>query len=155
MSKRTRSIAKGAIAGLVGGIVGTAVKYAVEKAYPPRVHGEEPEQAALPADKPSATSLKFRQSPITRQAAHWSIGAATGAAYGAVAELYPPATAKLGANFGVAMVALSHDSTLPIIKLATRPEPQTTREKTSELASYIAYGVVTETVRRIVRRMIA
>jgi putative membrane protein len=153
VSKRTRSIAKGAIAGLIGGIVGTAVKYAVEKAYPPRVHGE-PEQAAMPADKLSATSLKLRQSP-TRQAAHWSIGAATGAAYGAVAELYPPATAKLGANFGVAMVALSHDSTLPIIRLATRPEPQTTREKTSELASYIAYGVVTETVRRIVRRMIA
>jgi putative membrane protein len=153
VSNRTRSIAKGAIAGLIGGIVGTAAKYAVEKAYPPRVHGE-PESTALPANKPSTTSLKLRQSLVTRQAAHWGIGAATGAAYGAVAEFYPPATAKLGANFGVAMVALSHDSTLPIIKLATRPEPQTTREKTSELASYIAYGVVTETVRRIVRRMI-
>ena len=154
MSNRTRSIAKGAIAGLIGGIVGIAAKYAVEKVYPPRVHGEA-ESAALRTDKLSSTSLKLRQSPIAKQAAHWGIGAATGAAYGAVAELYPPATAKLGANFGVAMVALSHDSTLPIIRLATRPEPQTTREKTSELASNIAYGVATETVRRIVRRMIA
>jgi tetrahydromethanopterin S-methyltransferase subunit D len=31
VSKRTRSIVKGAIAGLLGGIVGTAAKYAVER----------------------------------------------------------------------------------------------------------------------------
>jgi putative membrane protein len=152
VSKR-RSIAKGVIAGLIGGIVGTAAKYAVEKAYPPRVHGE-PEPAALLADKLSSEPLKVRQRPVTKQAVHWSIGAATGAAYGAVAEFYPPATAKQGANFGIAMVALSHDSTLPLLGLATKPKPETTREKTSELVSHIAYGVATETVRRIVRWMI-
>jgi putative membrane protein len=153
VSKRTRSIVKGAIAGLLGGIAGTAAKYAVEKVYPPRVHGE-PEPAALIADELSETSLKLNQGPVAKQTVHCGIGAATGAAYGAVAEFYPPATAKQGANFGIAMVALSHDSTLPIIGLATKPKPETTREKTSELASHIAYGIVTETVRSIVRRMI-
>jgi putative membrane protein len=53
------------------------------------------------------------------------------------------------------MVALSHDSTLPLMGLASKPKPQTTREKTSEMVSHIAYGVVTETVRSIVRRMMA
>jgi putative membrane protein len=153
VSKRTRSIAKGAIAGLIGGIVGTAAKYAVEKMYPPRVHGEL-EPAALIADQISETSLQIKQKPVSKQGVHWAIGAATGAAYGAVAEFYPSATAKQGANFGIAMVALSHDSTLPLIGLATKPKPETTREKTSELASHIAYGVATETVRRIVRWMI-
>jgi putative membrane protein len=143
---------KGAIAGLLGGIAGTAAKYAVEKAYPPRVHGE-PEPAALIADELSE-SLRLKQDPIAKQTVHWGIGAATGAAYGAVAEFYPPATAKQGASFGIAMVALSHDSTLPIIGLATKPKPETTREKISELASHIVYGIATETVRSIVRRMI-
>lgn len=153
MSKRSRSIVKGAIAGLLGGIVGTAAKYAVEKVYPPRVHGE-PEPAALVGDKLSEMSLQRNQGLVAKQAVHWGIGAATGAAYGAVAELYPPATSKQGASFGIAMVALTHDSTLPVFGLATKPEPQTKREKTSELASHIAYGVVTETVRSIVRRLI-
>jgi putative membrane protein len=154
VSKRTRSIVKGAIAGLLGGIVGTAAKYAVERVYPPRIHGE-PEPAALIADQISETSVQLNQEPVSKQSVHWAIGAATGAAYGAVAEFYPPATAKQGANFGIAMVALSHDSTLPLMGLASKPKPQTTREKTSEMVSHIAYGVVTETVRSIVRRMMA
>jgi putative membrane protein len=85
---------------------------------------------------------------------HWGFGAAAGAAYGAFAEFYPPVTSKQGASFGMALVALTHDTTLPILGLAAKPQAQTTREHTSELASHIVYGVVTETVRSIVRRMI-
>jgi putative membrane protein len=85
---------------------------------------------------------------------HWGFGATMGAAYGALAEFYPPATSKQGASFGMALVALSHDNALPILGLKAKPEAQTRRERTSELASYVAYGVVTETVRSIVRRMI-
>jgi len=153
VTKRTRSIAKGAIAGLLGGIVATAAKSAVEKLYPPRVHGE-PEPPAVLADKVSGGSLTLRESRAAQETIHWGFGAAAGAAYGALAEYYPPATSKQGASFGMAMVALTHDTTLPILRLAAKPEAQTKREKTSELASHIVYGVVTETVRRIVRRMI-
>jgi putative membrane protein len=85
---------------------------------------------------------------------HWGFGATMGAAYGALAEFYPPATSKQGASFGMALIALSHDNALPILGLKANPEAQTRRERTSELASYVAYGVVTETVRSIVRRMI-
>lgn len=153
MRRRTRSIAKGAIAGLIGGIVATAVKSAAEKIYPPREHGE-PEPPAALTRKIAGRELTIPQSKAAQEAIHWGFGAAVGAAYGAVAELYPPATAKQGVNFGMAMVALTHDSTLPILGLAAKPEAQTTREKTSELASHIVYGVITETVRSIVRRMI-
>lgn len=85
---------------------------------------------------------------------HWGFGATMGAAYGTLAEFYPPATSKQGASFGMALIALSHDNALPILGLKANPEAQTRRERTSELASYVAYGVVTETVRSIVRRMI-
>ena len=84
----------------------------------------------------------------------WGVGAATGAAYGALAEFYPAATARQGASFGMAFAAFTHDGVLPALGLAPRSDYQTTRETTSELASNIVYGVVTETVRRVVRRMI-
>jgi putative membrane protein len=38
--------------------------------------------------------------------------------------------------------------------LAADPEEQTARERTSEMATHVVYGVVTETVRRLVRRML-
>lgn len=153
MSPRTRSIAKGAVAGLLGGIVATAAKSAVERAYPPRPHGE-PEPPAVLTKKLGGRELTVKQKRAAQEAIHWGFGATIGAAYGAFAEFYPPATSKQGASFGMALVALTHDSTLPILGLAARPEAQTKREHTSELASHIVYGVVTETVRSVVRRMI-
>lgn len=153
MSTRSRSIAKGAIAGLLAGIVATAAKSAAEKIYPPRTHGE-PEPPAVLTRKIAGRQLTHGQRRIAQESLHWGFGAAVGAAYGAVAEFYPPATSKQGASFGMALVALTHDSTLPVLGLTAKPQAQTTREHTSELASHIVYGVVTETVRSIVRRMI-
>jgi putative membrane protein len=97
----------------------------------------------------------IRQKRDAPETAHWGFGAAAGAAYGALAEFYPPATSKQGASFGMALVAMTHDHTLPILGRAAKPTFQTKRERSSELASYVVYGIVTETVRSIVRRMIA
>lgn len=153
MRKRTRSIAKGAVAGLIGGIIATAVKSAIETAYPPTVHGETKPRGLLDR-KVAGYELSVRQKRIAQKTLHWGFGATAGAAYGALAEYYPPATSKQGASFGMALVALTHDSTLPVLGLVAKPGAQTRRERTSELASNIAYGVVTETVRSIVRRLI-
>lgn len=153
MRKRTRSIAKGAVAGLIGGIIATAVKSAVEKAYPPQPHSE-PKPSALLDRKIVGHELSVRQKRIAQKALHWGFGATAGTAYGALAEYYPAATSKQGASFGMALVAITHDSTLPILGHVAKPDTQTKRERTSELASNIAYGIVTETVRSIVRRLI-
>lgn len=149
-SQRPRSLSKGAVAGLIGGIVATAAKIAVERAYPP--HPRRQLRLPLVSQKRKTDLIgRVADSP----AMYWGVGAATGAAYGALAEFYPAATAKQGASFGMAFAAFTHDGALPALGLAQRTEYQTTREKTSELASNIVYGVVTETVRRVVRRMIA
>jgi putative membrane protein len=50
------------------------------------------------------------------------------------------------------MEALSHEAALPALGLATQPEDQTTRERGSEITSYVVYGVTAELVRRLVRR---
>jgi putative membrane protein len=148
---RSRSIAKGLVAGLIGGIVGTAARNVVEKAYPPRKTSDiEPE---LVTHRIGGRELTVRQRRLARQGMHWGIGASAGAAYGVAAEFYPAATSKQGASFGMALIALNQDHLLPTMGLAGKQE-QTRREHTSELASFVTYGVVTETVRWIVRRMI-
>ena len=85
---------------------------------------------------------------------HWGFGAATGAAYGALAEYYPAATAKDGAAFGMALTSLTRGIDMPALGIEAEPENQTFREKSSELATHVVYGVVTETVRRVVRKML-
>jgi putative membrane protein len=154
LSTRSRSILKGAIAGCIGGLLAAAAKSAAEKIYPPSSSTTlKPPTVLTP--KPGGRELTLEKRHSSQNLSRLGIGAAAGAAYGVVAELYPPVTAKQGANFGMALVAMTHDASLPFLGRAARPEPETKREQTSEIASFVIYGVVTETVRRIVRRMIA
>ena len=148
-----RSLAKGLLAGLIGGLVATAAKMLAEKIYPPRTHGE-PEPRAVLADKLAGHHLVGTEKAAAVGAIQWGFGAMTGAAYGALAEFYPTATAKDGAGFGMALASLTHESALPAMGLAAEPEDQTARERTSEMATNVVYGVVTETVRRTVRKML-
>ena len=151
MRTRSRSIVKGAIAGCIGGLLAAAVKSAAEKVYPPRPSSERKPTVLTPESGSRELTLERHGS---HNVSRLGIGAAAGAAYGAVAELYPAVTAKQGANFGMALVAMTHDTSLPFLGRRASPEPETKREQTSELVSFVIYGVVTETVRRIVRRMI-
>jgi putative membrane protein len=148
-----RSLAKGLLAGLIGGLVATAAKSVAEKLYPPRVHGE-PEPPEVLAEKLAGHHLDKGTKHAASEAIHWGFGAAVGAAYGVIAEYYPAATAKDGASFGLALMTLTHETALPAMGLAAEPEEQSSREHTSEAATHLVYGVVTETVRRFVRRML-
>jgi putative membrane protein len=148
-----RSLAKGLLAGLIGGLVATAAKTLAERIYPPRAHGE-PEPPDVLAEKLAGHELVGRQREVAVETIHWGFGALTGAAYGALAEYYPAATAKDGAGFGIALSSLTHGTVLPAMGLSADPEEQTVRERTSEWATHVVYGVVTETVRRAVRRML-
>jgi putative membrane protein len=148
-----RSLAKGLLAGLIGGLAATAVKTFAEKIYPPRTHGE-PEPPAVLADKLAGHHLTGAQQEVAVETIHWGFGALTGAAYGALAEYYPAATAKDGAGFGMALASLTHETALPAMGLSADPGDQTTRERTSEMATHVVYGMVTETVRRVVRKLL-
>jgi putative membrane protein len=150
---RGQSLAKGLLAGLIGGLVATAAKTLAEKIYPPRTHGE-PAPPEVLVEKLAGGELVSTKKQFATGAIYWGFGALTGAAYGAVVEYYPPASAKDGAGFGMALSSLTHDTVLPAIGLAADPEEQTARERTSEMATHVVYGVVTETVRRVVRKML-
>jgi putative membrane protein len=148
-----KSLAKGLLAGLIGGLVATAAKSFVERIYPPRTHGE-PEPPAMLPEEIAGHELVGGDKKVAEEAIHWGFGAMTGAAYGALVEYYPMATAKEGAGFGMALNSLTHGTALPAMGLSAEPEDQSFREKTSEMASHLMFGVVTETVRRFVRKML-
>lgn len=152
-TKPMKSLAKGLVAGLIGGLVATAAKNIAEKIYPPRTDGK-PGPSEMLAERIAGHELTETQEAVAAEAINWGFGALTGAAYGALAEFYPAATKKDGAGFGLALGSLTHESALPQMGLSAPPEQQTTRERTSEMSSYAVYGVVTETVRRAVRKFL-
>lgn len=149
----TKSLAKGLLAGLIAGLVATAAKSVAEKLYPPRTHGE-PEPPEVLAEKIAGHPLDEASKTVASGAIHWGFGAAAGAAYGALAEFYPAATAKEGASFGLALMTLTHETALPAMGLEAPAEEQTTREHTSEAATHLLYGVVAERVRSLVRGLL-
>ena len=152
-SKDTQSLLKGLLAGAVGGIVATAAKSVAEKVYPPRVHGE-PEPPDVAAEKLAGHSLDGTSKAAASETIHWVFGVAAGAFYGVLAELYPAVTAKSGATFGLTLMSLTHEGALPALGLSEPPADQSLRERTSEGATHILYGVVTEKVRGLVRGML-
>ncbi len=148
-----KNLAKGLLAGLVAGLIATAAKTMAEKVYPPRTHGE-PEPPDVLAEKIGGHAMKATSKSIASETIHWGFGAAVGAAYGGLAEFYPAATARDGAQFGMTLMAITHEGVLPAMGLSADPADQTTREKSSEVATHLVFGFVTETVRRAVRKML-
>jgi putative membrane protein len=144
---------KGLLAGAIAGIAATLAKTLAERLYPPRIHGE-PEPPAVLADTLAGHALHGTEQTVAVETLHWGLGITAGAFYGVLAEFYPAATAKEGAGFGLALMALTHDTTLPALGLSADPEDQSEREQTSETATHILYGVVAEKVRSSVRKVL-
>jgi putative membrane protein len=144
-----KSLAKGMLAGLIGGLVATAAKSIAEKVYPPRTHGE-PEPPAVLAERVAAEVGHGRT--VAVETMHWGFGALTGMAYGALAEYFPAATAKDGASFGLALAMLTQETALPPMGHSAELPEQTVRERSSEIATHVVYGLTVETVRRFVRK---
>ena len=150
---REKSLLKGLLAGMVAGVVATAVKSIAERVYPPRTHGE-PEPPEVLAEKLAGHPLDERTRAIASETIHWGFGALTGAAYGALAEFYPAATAKEGASFGLTLAALTHQTALPAMGLSADSDHQTSREHSSEMVTHVLFGVATELVRSLVRKLL-
>jgi putative membrane protein len=148
-----KSLAKGLVAGLIGGLVGTLAKTLAERMFPPRTHGE-PEPPEVAAENLAGHPLDEDTTQVAAEGIHWGFGAAVGAAYGVIVEYYPAAASREGASFGVALEGLTHEKALPALGLAAEPDDQTTRERASEITSHVVYGVTTEFVRKIVRKIL-
>jgi putative membrane protein len=151
MTRRERSIAKGALAGLIGGLAGAGAKALAEQMLPPRVQGQTPPPIVL-AEQVAGHPLPSSQQQIAIQTIHWGFGAAAGAIYGALVEVEPSLAAWRGAAFGLALNRLTHESILPRMGLSAPKDAQPAQERISEWVTHAVYGIFTDSVRRVVRR---
>ena len=84
--------------------------------------------------------------------AHYAMGVASGAFYGAVAEVMPVATVAEGIPFGAAVWVLADEAIVPAMGLSRNPTDYPVSIHVYSLASHLVYGLTTELVRRAVRR---
>lgn len=164
---------RGAIAGAVGGFAGA---YAMERfqlwweelearARPPRrAHALREPAANERADGPATvkvaeriservldTPLPEERTPKAGQAVHYGFGMLSGAGYGFIGELLPPVRAANGLLFGAALWWVADNVAIPAQGLGASPERTPPSRQASALAAHLVYGVVTETVRFLVR----
>jgi putative membrane protein len=151
--RRKRSLIKGFLAGTVGGLAGAAAKAAAEAVYPPRTQGQIPPPAVL-VNRISDRPLSEAEEEASVQVIHWGFGALVGGVYGAAAEYMPAVTGRLGASFGLTVCGITHAATLPLMGLTEKPEDQPLRESGSEVVTHAIYGVTTEVVRRLTRKIL-
>jgi putative membrane protein len=52
------------------------------------------------------------------------------------------------------LMALTHEGALPALGLSADPADQSNREKASEMATHVVFGIVAETVRKQVRKVL-
>jgi putative membrane protein len=147
----TRSITKGALAGLMGGLAGAGAKMVAEQLFPPRIHGQTPPPVVL-AEQVAGRPLTGTDRRLALQGIHWIFGALAGAVYGALVEVEPSLGAWRGAAFGITLNRITHEALLPKLGLSSPTGQQPTQERISEWATHAAYGVATDAVRRAVRR---
>jgi putative membrane protein len=133
---RERSVLKGALAGLLGGIVGTGAKVLATRICAPQA--AQPEISSLP------------NQPELEDAKPWIVGAVAGTVYGAAMEIEPKAGVWGGAGFGLGLRRFA--GTALEASEAEMSVRERTRQSQREWVSYAIFGIVTEAVRRVIRK---
>jgi uncharacterized membrane protein YagU involved in acid resistance len=152
---------RGVIAGLVGGLIAAGAMSLVHKALgrqenPP---AQQQDDATVKVADGITRSLLGRpipedSKPLAANVVHYAFGAGVGAVYGGIAELVPRITVLVGVPFGLAVWLGAHVITVPALGLAEPPTRQPRAKEGLELLLHVVYGAVTETVRRLVRRLL-
>jgi putative membrane protein len=170
----TRTIWRAAVAGAVGGLVGSwamnqfqagwsRVAAALQERQAERRGNEE----SAPSGGEDATmktadaiSRRLLGRPLTRrekQAAgpvvHYVFGCSTAAVYGALAELVPVTRMAWGLPFGAAVWLGADEVAVPAFGLSRPATAFPLSTHAMALASHLVYGLTTEGVRRLVRRL--
>jgi Protein of unknown function (DUF1440) len=119
--------------------------------------GEQPQEDATVkiASRVSSTVLDRRLSPTEKHqagvAVHYLFGAASGAFYGAAAEIVPSVKMAYGLGFGFSIWLAAVEVGLPAFKLAEPPWKYPPRMHAYSFISHVIYGAVTEQVRKTLR----
>jgi putative membrane protein len=146
---------RGLIAGAIGGLAGAALMGPLHTAAAKVIDlqapkGEDATEKVANTVVTKVTGRKLRRSkrPKGGQVVHFAFGAGMGALYGLLAENFSPLRIGAGAFFGAAVYLGAHALAVPALGLAPSPLENSPAQEGTELASHLAYGVVTDAVRR-------
>jgi hypothetical protein len=177
---RSPSAWRGLIAGTVGGLAG-AWAHEQAQAWFSRASGDGVDAAQQATGSPhewdarsqdqlsgqaepatvraaDAVSRTVRGRPLERRYAeeagpivHYAFGAGVGAIYGVLAETHPDLTRGGGIPFGMSVWAGADQVAMTAFGFAQPPDARPPRAQVYSVVAHVAFGAVTEAVRRGVR----
>ena len=146
---------RGLIAGAAGGLIGAALMGSLHAAAAKVIDlqspkGEDATEKVANAVVTKVTGRKLSRSkrPKGGQLVHFAFGAGMGALYGLLADNFSPLRIGAGALFGTALYLGAHALAVPALGLAPNPLENGPAQEGAELASHLAYGMVTDAIRR-------
>ena len=117
--------------------------------------GEEEPSTEKVASDISQTVFQKKLDRDTKKAAgtviHYGFGTAVGALYGVLSELYPAISAGQGTLYGTAVWLGADELALPALGYTPGMHERPVNEHIYGAAAHALYGVVTETVRDVLR----
>ena len=150
-------VTRGLVAGGLGGIVGAGVKLLGELVFPPRFPGE-PIPPAVAVSKllqfMSGSPLLPEKMTLAVQSFHWSFSIGAAALYSAVVEVFPQAKIGYGLGFGMVLLLMTHETTLPFLGFSLPWSQIPLKEHLSEIFTHTLFGVSVELIRRTVRPLL-
>ncbi len=99
----------------------------------------------------SGRELTEREKEVAGVALHYTMGATSGALYGAVAEVLPEVKAGVGLPFGAAVWLSADEGIVPAAGLSKSPAQYPLSIHAYAFAAHLIFGLTTELVRRAVR----
>lgn len=147
-------ITRGLIAGGCGGVAGAGMKLLGEVIFPARGPGEPIPPAEMVSrllEFLSGHPLLPEKVTLAVQSLHWSFSIAVSALYGAIVEIFPKAKMGCGLGFGMVLLLLTHESTLPYFGFSQPWSEIPLKGHLSEIFTHAIFGVSVELVRRMVR----
>jgi uncharacterized membrane protein YagU involved in acid resistance len=97
--------------------------------------------------------LRAREKRIAGPVIHFAMAAGLGALYGGLSEVNPRLTRIAGMPFGAGIWLGADEVAVPALRLSKPPLQYPLKLHASALASHLVYGVVTDVVRRAVRKV--
>lgn len=100
----------------------------------------------------SGRELTESQKDVAGTAFHYAMGIASGALYGAAAEIIPVVKVGAGVPFGAAVWLIADEGIVPAAGLSKSSDEYPPSIHAYALASHLVFGLTTELVRRAVRQ---
>jgi putative membrane protein len=144
---------RGLISGFLGGLAGTAVKTLIEQFLPVRKIEQKSAQLKIVDDlstKITGTPISTENEALAEQLVSFPFGASIGAVYGYAKKDKRDISIADGVIFGATTWVSTHETSLPLVGLESKPTEIPLKLQANELFAHIAFGITTEFVRSFI-----